>query len=143
MFLRQKLSQEEFYLVQHLFQHYQEIPLQAGQLKMLAQDQMKQPLIHQVQRNTKVKGMQQELVRAHLLQQSYVHLWKMLQLKLRIQLCQNLLILPSQAEKKDQSWKEVQEVQKLQGEHYIRHFFAGQVKAEETFPHEDEILEWF
>ena len=22
-------------------------------------------------------------------------------------------------------------------------FFAGQVKAEETFPHEDEILEWF
>ena len=22
-------------------------------------------------------------------------------------------------------------------------FFAGQVKAEEAFPHEDEILEWF
>ena len=51
-----------------------------------------------------------------------VLLWKMLQLKLKIQLCQNLLILPSQAEKKDQSWKEVQEIRKLQEENYIRHF---------------------
>ena len=90
VFLQKKLSQEEFYLVQHLFQHYQEISLQAGQLKMPAQEKMKQPLTHQVQRSKAVKGMQQELVQAHRIQQSCVHRWKMLQLKLMIQLCQKL-----------------------------------------------------
>ena len=113
------------------------------QLLMLAQDQMKQPLIHQVQRNKKVTGMQQDLVQARLLRQSCARPWKMLQMNLKIQLCQKLLILLSHAEKKDQTWKEVQEAQKAPRTELHPPFFAGQVKAEDAFPHEDEMLEWY
>ena len=47
-----------------------------------------QAQIRQVQKNKEVKGMQQELVQVRLLQQNCVHPWKMLQLNLKMQLCQ-------------------------------------------------------